>query len=137
MIGKCHELADARIVEAGKAVKRKAAVGRNRVAVRSGERPRRHALRNGAAVERGAIQVALGRVLRRGHEVQPAGPLVDAHLGHRVHVAARDQRLAAVPRDAIDVPPSVLLRRDEELGAVAPRAGFRETTEPDGVNASS
>ncbi len=112
-------------------MKRVAAVRRDRVLVRSRELARRDADRLAAAVERRAIQIPLRRVLRRRDEIRRPALLVDAGERDDVDVAARDERLAPVARDAVDVLPAVLLRRDEEFGAVADRARFRQPAESD------
>ncbi len=127
-----HELAQTWIVEAGEAVKGELAVRRDVVRVGAGKRLRGHANRIGRTVERRPIQVALRRVLRRRDEVQPAALLVDAGDPGGVHAASRDERLAAVPRHAVDVHPAILLGDDEELSAVADGPRLRKAAKSDG-----
>ena len=45
---------------------------------------------------------------------------------------ARDERLAAVPRHAVDVHPAVLLGEDEKLSAAADGPRFRKASKSDG-----
>ncbi len=96
-----------------------AGVGGDPVGVRTRRRSRRHAYRGLFTIQAGAIQIALGRVVRRRDVVDPLTGLVHRRNVDDVEVAGRDVRDALpVPANPVDVPPAVALARPEKLGAL-------------------
>src|SRR6202012_1252255 len=68
------------------------------------------------AVQPGPVEISLRGIGRTRGEVQPSALLIHPVKSHDIIVAPGHQRLAlAVPADAIDMPPAVLLGHPEEF----------------------
>ena len=79
-----------------------------------------------------AVEIALGRVLGRGDEVDPARLVVDRDELDHVEIARRDQHVGSSPlaADAVDMPPAVALAEPEELLAVVKPSAARPGDRP-------
>ena len=130
VVGQRDDLAKPRVDERRECVDGEAAVRGHAVEIGAGKGRRRHAHWRRTAIEPCAIQVALGRIVRRGDEIELGRPLVHGDDRDEVHVAARDERFGPVPGDAIGVHPAVLLAEHEKPGSLAEDARLRQAAVP-------
>src|ERR1035438_3073403 len=95
------------------------AVRRDVVRVRTRLIGRAQAGRWPRMIHGGAVQITLGGVRGRGHEVDPAALWVDGLNAHDVRGFSRDgERLAAIERDGVCMAPSFALAQPEKALAV-------------------
>ncbi len=83
--------------------------------MRSGLSGRRHPFA-ARPIQTDTVEIALGRVVGRGDEVDPARLLVDGQEFDHIEIAGRDQRgLFSRPVNAVDVLPAIALAEPEEF----------------------